>query len=104
MYLIMLVTNSLSNQKYTSSENKSKSGVCVRVLPPAIFFSSAQKLDCPGYNIYLITQFLVRQLKLSKLVELLYLAFEIQDCILELGKRFQTSSIVPSCDQDLKGR
>jgi len=27
----------------------------------------------------------IRQLKLSKLVELLYLAFEIQDCILELG-------------------
>jgi len=50
MYLIMLVTNSLSNQKYTSSENK------------------------------------IRQLKLSKLVELLYLAFEIQDCILELGE------------------
>jgi len=54
MYLIMLVTNSLSNQKYTSSENK------------------------------------IRQLKLSKLVELLYLAFEIQDCILELGKGSKT--------------
>ena len=98
MYLIMLVTNSLSNRQFTSSENRSKhhksfsnielikrnSGFSAK-----FNFSSAlnriQK-NCLGYNICLITQFLVRQLKLSKLVELLYLAFEIQDCILELGK------------------
>ena len=93
MYLIMLVTNSLSNRQFTSSENRSKSTINLFQISHFIWnsgfsskfnFSSAPKLSWLQYLFN--NSILVRQLKLSKLVELLYLAFEIQDCILELGK------------------
>ena len=95
MYLIMLITNSFSNRHFTSSENRSKRTINlfqIEIIKRNSGFSSKfnfssaliQKLSWLQYLFN--NSILVRQLKLSKLVELLYLAFEIQDCILELGK------------------